>query len=117
MILFAASLVMAGVLGGSLNYANALPIPYLVGPTAIGADVADATTMPGALVVAVTPGGPCNNAGIEKDDIIVGVNNVAVLNAEAFNTAIGNPSPGTKISLRVWDHKTKKLASVTITTV
>ncbi len=55
----------------------------------------------GALIGDVTPGGPADNAGLKKGDIVTEVNGQVITNYEQLRTDVGTMDPGTKATLKV----------------
>ncbi len=55
----------------------------------------------GALVADVSPGGPADNAGIKRGDIIVALNGKEVNNVSELTNSVGVVQPGTKETLKV----------------
>jgi len=68
---------------------------------ALGVNIADNTSNPGALVVAVQPASPAAKAGLAAGDTIVKVNGTTVSNASDLATALAGLTPGEKVTLSV----------------
>jgi len=68
---------------------------------AIGASVAGSSTQPGALIVAVQPGGPVSNAGITAGDLIEKIDGSPIADAGALEEALAAHRPGDKITLTI----------------
>ena len=68
---------------------------------AIGASIASSSTQPGALIVAVQPGGPASNAGITAGDLIERIDGSPIADASALGEALAAHRPGDKITLTV----------------
>jgi S1-C subfamily serine protease len=68
---------------------------------AIGASIASSSTQPGALIVAVQPGGPASNAGISAGDLIERIDGSPVAGAGALGEALAAHRPGDKITLTI----------------
>ena len=56
----------------------------------------------GALVKSVVPDGPAAKAGVQTDDVIVGVNDEAVSDAANLPVMMGDFKVGNSITLDVW---------------
>ena len=68
---------------------------------AIGASIASSSTQPGALIVAVQPGGPASNAGITAGDVIERIDGARSPTRRASATALAAHRPGDKVTLTV----------------
>jgi putative serine protease PepD len=68
---------------------------------AIGASIASSSTQPGALIVAVQPGGPASNAGITAGDLIEKIDSSVVVDAGALGEALAAHRPGDKITVTI----------------
>ena len=68
---------------------------------ALGANLADRTAGPGALIVAVQEGGPAAKAGIAVGDLIEKVDNQQVEDASALAGALASHRPGDRITISV----------------
>jgi S1-C subfamily serine protease len=68
---------------------------------AIGASIASSSVRPGALIVAVQPGGPASNAGITAGDLIERIDGSPIADASALGEALAAHRPGDKITLTV----------------
>jgi Do/DeqQ family serine protease len=55
----------------------------------------------GALVSSVEPGGPADTAGVERGDVIVGINDVTVTDSNAVRNHVAALKPGTSATLTV----------------
>ena len=62
----------------------------------LAVNIADNTSRPGALVVAVQPGGAAARAGLASADTIVNVNGTTVSNASDLAAALAGLTPGEK---------------------
>lgn len=95
---------------------DALARSEVVGPSAVGAEVADNPNGLGVVVTNVYFGGPFAQAGIEVRDIIVALNSQPVADAASFYALLGTPQPGTVIFVRVRDHRRGRLVTLRVTT-
>jgi S1-C subfamily serine protease len=79
----------------------------------LGISVTDSVVRSGALVVAVTQGGPAARAGITPGDAIVALGGTAVSSAEALFTVLANHRPGeiVKITVTRSDGSTKTVTA------
>ena len=68
---------------------------------AIGASIASSSTQPGALIVAVQPGGPASNAGVSAGDLIERIDGSPIADAGALGEMLAAHRPGDKITLTV----------------
>jgi len=69
----------------------------------------------GALVAEVVAGSPADKAGLESGDVIVGVNGMAISDANNLTLTITAISPGTKLDLSVLrDGEKKELTAVAV---
>jgi putative serine protease PepD len=68
---------------------------------AIGVSIASASTRPGALIVAVEPGGPASDARLHPGDVIEKFDGSPVADATALGTALAAHRPGDKITLAI----------------
>ena len=68
---------------------------------AIGASIASSSSQPGALIVAVQPGGPASNAGIAAGDLIEEMDGSPIADASALGEALAAHRPGDKITLTI----------------
>ncbi|HTT83275.1 MAG TPA: Do family serine endopeptidase [Rhizomicrobium sp.] len=66
----------------------------------------------GALVAQVEPNSPAEKAGIERGDIITGMNNMAIANGNDLRNAVGEESPGTVVRLTLLRHGKQQNVSV-----
>jgi serine protease Do len=55
----------------------------------------------GVLVTSVVPGSRAMEAGLRPDDVILEVNKTPVTTVDQFRKAVGKPSPGESVVLRV----------------
>ena len=62
----------------------------------------DGRLLTGIRVASVEPGGPSEQAGIERGDVIVGVRGSPVLNTESLSTLVSSGRPGDEVGVRVW---------------
>jgi putative serine protease PepD len=67
----------------------------------LGVSISPDSFVSGALIVAVTPGGPAANAGIVADDVITAVNGQQVQSSDDLSTALAAQQPGSKVTLTV----------------
>lgn len=68
---------------------------------ALGANLADSTAGPGALIVALQEGGPAAKAGIAVGDLIEKVDNQQVEDASALAGVLASHRPGDRITVSV----------------
>ena len=68
---------------------------------ALGVNIADNTSRPGALVVAVQPASPAAKAGLAAGDTIVKVNRTTISSASDLATALAGLKPGEKVTVSV----------------
>ena len=68
----------------------------------------------GALVAALTPGGPAAKAGIEPGDVITELNGTPVKDREALTRMVAATPPNTTVSVKVVRDKEPKTLRVTI---
>jgi S1-C subfamily serine protease len=67
----------------------------------LGVKVGDVQNPPGVVVLAVVPGGPSAQAGVQVGDIITAVNGQSVTSSAALSQALANLTPGTQATLTV----------------
>lgn len=70
----------------------------------------------GALVVAVTAGGPADQAGIQVGDVIVKIGDQAVTSAAAATAAVSTMSPGDQVAVTVARGTQRLTLTATLTT-
>jgi putative serine protease PepD len=99
--------------GGSVGIGFAIPsntmrevVPRLERGRAVrhaylGVQTRESQSGPGAYVAAVTPGTPASAAGLQVDDVIVGVGGAPVTVPDDISTAIQDRKPGDRIALQV----------------
>jgi putative serine protease PepD len=99
--------------GGNIGVGFAIPMEQVRDTTSqileeghaeypvIGASVRTGVEQPGALVTDVPDGTPAADAGLRKDDRIVGVEGEQVADGESLIVAIRNRRPGDRIELTV----------------
>jgi Do/DeqQ family serine protease len=58
-------------------------------------------TIGGALVSSVQPGGPADEAGVERGDVITAINDMTVTDSNALRNHVASLKPGTKATLKV----------------
>jgi S1-C subfamily serine protease len=68
---------------------------------AIGASIASSSERPGAVVVAVQPGGPASDAGISAGDLVEKFDGRPLADATALATALATHRPGDKVTLMI----------------
>jgi putative serine protease PepD len=104
----------AGAGGGNLGIGFAVPsntarevVPQLekglaVKRSYLGTQTsADPTNPNGAQVESVTPGGPADKAGLQKDDLIKAVDGQAIKDPTDLSSAIAVKKPGDTVTLRI----------------
>jgi serine protease Do len=69
----------------------------------------------GVMVGRVEPKGPFGKAGIERDDIILQINQDDVAGPDQFGEVLSTTPPRQAITLTVVDHKSRKAAMVSLT--
>jgi S1-C subfamily serine protease len=80
----------------------------------IGVSISPDLFISGALVVAVTAGGPAANAGIAPEDVITAVDGKQVQSSDDLSTALAADQPGQKVALTV-QHPNGSNSQVTVT--
>jgi len=68
----------------------------------VDADLAASLDLPaarGAIVTAVSPAGPAEKAGLQRGDVIVGVNNHQVIDSNGLRNLVASISPGTNVKV------------------
>ena len=82
----------------------------------IGADVSTTATPAdvGAVLSAVTPGGPAGRAGLLARDVVVGIDGRRVGNGEEFVVAIRQRLPGDSVTLSVQRGSSRRTVQVTL---
>jgi serine protease Do len=68
----------------------------------------------GAHVEAVHPGGPAAQAGLQPNDVILRLDDVAVKDENHFINLIGGLPPGQRVRLTVWRSRQERAAELTI---
>ena len=104
----------AGAGGGNLGIGFAVPsntarqvVPQLekgqaVKRSYLGTQTsADPTNPNGAQVESVTPGGPADKAGLQKDDVIKAIDGQAIKDPSDLSSAIEVKKPGDSVTLRI----------------
>jgi len=66
----------------------------------------------GALVQKVVEDGPAEKAGLEKDDIILKINNTEIAGSEQLTNFVAGLAPGASIDMLVWRNQKEKKLSV-----
>ena len=66
----------------------------------------------GVLVNRVTEGGPAEDAGIKRGDLILAVNGREVLGWEEFRARVGSYSPGETLKLKIWRNERPSMVQV-----
>jgi S1-C subfamily serine protease len=99
--------------GGNVGIGFAVPsntlrevVPRLERGAAIQRPYLGVSTQPsaagsGAFVVDLVPGGPAEQAGVQKDDVIVGVDGKEILSPQDISTAIESRRPGDEVAVQV----------------
>jgi S1-C subfamily serine protease len=106
-IAFSIPVNMAKRIAGQLLDKGRVTRGYLGVQLAPGFESADAIKMglsraQGALVEGIHPDTPAATAGLQKNDVILELDGVAVRNENHFINRISTTSPGEKVRLRVW---------------
>jgi S1-C subfamily serine protease len=70
----------------------------------------------GALIVKVTPGGPADQAGLKVGQIIVQIDNTKVTDMSELSSYVLSKSPGTQVTLQVYQGNQLQTARVTLGT-
>jgi putative serine protease PepD len=104
----------AGAGGGNLGIGFAVPsntarqvVPQLERGQAVKRSylgtqtTADPTNPNGAQVESVTPGGPADKAGLQKDDVIKAIDGQAIKDPSDLSSAIATKKPGDTVTLRI----------------
>lgn len=69
-------------------------------------DIAEYLSLPrevkGVVITDVTPGGPAAQAGLQRDDVVLGVDNRSVISMEDLRLIIAQTPPQTPVNLRVF---------------
>jgi S1-C subfamily serine protease len=68
----------------------------------------------GAYIIATTPGGPADSAGIESGDVITSVDGNAVTSAEDLGSILGGLAPGDEVPVVVDRDGTQRTMTVTL---
>lgn len=69
----------------------------------------------GVAIASVVAGSPLKNAGFEKDDVILNVNNRPVQEIEGFEALIKGLPPHQQVLLKALDHRTGQSGLVQVT--
>lgn len=83
----------------------------------VTADLADSYGLDrarGAVVAAVTAGGPADKAGVRIEDVILSVNGKAIESSSELPEVVAAIKPGTKIDLEIWRDKSSKHLSAVV---
>jgi putative serine protease PepD len=78
-----------------LEHGGSIQRPYL------GVSTQPSAAGSGAFVVELVPGGPAQQGGVQKDDVIVGVAGKEVLAPQDISTAIESSRPGEEVPVQV----------------
>ncbi len=70
------------------------------------------TRVSGALVQKVVEGGPAEKAGLEKDDIILKINNTEIAGSEQLTNFVAGMAPGASIDMLVWRNQKERNLTV-----
>jgi putative serine protease PepD len=68
----------------------------------------------GALITAVTPGGPAEEAGIEEGDIIINLGGRVITNSDELIVAIRDKAPGDQVSITLEREGVTKVVKATL---
>jgi S1-C subfamily serine protease len=71
----------------------------------------------GALIVKVTPGGPADQAGLKVGEIIVQIDNTTVTDVSELTNYVLSKSPGTEVTLQVYQGNQRQTVRVTLGTL
>jgi len=80
-------------------------------------DLAEALDVPhntGAIVSAVTPGGPASNASLHIGDVVEGINGTPLSDSRAFNRAVVMLPVGAQANLTVWHDGKQQNVTATV---
>ena len=72
------------------------------------------TDIPGVALKSVDSSGPLGREGIERNDIILGIDGEPVTGVDSFDYLISAIPPGSTVVLTVLDHRTSEVEDVTI---
>ncbi|WP_431840412.1 S1C family serine protease [Gordonia hongkongensis] len=117
--------------GGSIGLGFAIPIDQAIrvarelettgkaSHANIGVSVrpSGASDAPGAVVTAVTPGGPAANAGIPEDAVITKVDDRVISSGDALVAAVRSHAPGDTVTVTYLDNGATKTAQVKLGTL
>ena len=117
--------------GGSIGLGFAIPIDQAIrvareleatgkaSHANIGVSVrpSGASDAPGAVVTAVTPGGPAANAGIPEDAVITKVDDRVISSGDALVAAVRSHAPGDTVTVTYVDNGATKTAQVKLGTL
>jgi len=68
----------------------------------------------GALITAVSPGGPAAGAGLRVGDIIVQVDDKAITNVSSLSSALVNKNPGDRVAVGIYRGNQQATVNVTL---
>jgi putative serine protease PepD len=71
----------------------------------------------GALIVKVTPGGPADQAGLKVGEIIVQIDTTKITDMSELSSYVLSKSPGTQVTLQVYQGNQKQTVKVTLGTL
>jgi S1-C subfamily serine protease len=71
----------------------------------------------GALIVKVAPGGPADQSGLKVGEIIVHIDNTKIADMSELSSYVLSKSPGTQVTLQVYQGNQKQTVKVTLGTL
>ena len=71
----------------------------------------------GVLIVTVASGGPAEQAGLRVGEIIVQIDNTVVTDLSALNNYVLSKTPGTEVTLQVYQGNQRQTVKVTLGTL
>lgn len=80
----------------------------------LGVSVDSSYSEGGALITAVTQGGPADEAGIEEGDVVINLGGRVITNSDELIVAIRDKAPGDKVSITVEREGVTKVVKATL---